>query len=78
MLKNGELITDEDSSDDAAYYFTDEEDAVSDGDATHDLSGEFSFPRNQFFATDQDDPMAVYRDKIMYNLEKQIKKASKR
>lgn len=76
ILKDGELITDEDDSDDPAYYFTD--DAVSETDETHDLSGEFSFPRNHFFTTDQDDPMAVYRDRIMYNLEKQIKKADKR
>lgn len=80
ILRNGAIITDEDeeSSDDPAYYFTDEDDAASDADATHDLSGEFNFPRNQFFATDQDDPVAVYRDKIMYNLEKKIKRADKR
>lgn len=76
VLKDGELITDEDDSDDPAYYFTDDE--VSEKDDTHDLSGEFSFPRNHFFTTDQDDPMAVYRDRIMHNLEKQIKKADKR
>ena len=75
ILKNGAIINDEDEerSDDPAYYFTDEDD-----DATHDLSGEFNFPRNKFFSTDQDDPVAVYRDKIMYNLEKKIKRADKR
>lgn len=76
VLKDGDLITDEDDSDDPAYYFTDDD--VSEKDETHDLSGEFSFPRNHFFTTDQDDPMAVYRDRIMHNLERQIKKADKR
>ncbi len=66
MLKNGELITDEGSSMMPHITSLTKEDAVSDGDATHDLRVQLS--RNQLLPW-QDDPMAVYEDKIMYNLE---------
>ncbi|KAL6929929.1 hypothetical protein ACO0SA_001335 [Hanseniaspora valbyensis] len=67
------LNVDEDSDnsdDDPAYYYSDNENDKEE----KEFEGDYNFPRNQFFATDQDDPLAIYRDKIMYSLEKKIKK----
>ncbi|XBW35122.1 hypothetical protein QEN19_000685 [Hanseniaspora menglaensis] len=63
-------ISEDESDDDPSYYYSDNE-AESDHE---ELQGEFNFPRNHFFTTDQDDPMAIYRDKIMNSLEKRIKR----
>lgn len=60
----------EDSDDDPSYYYTDDENK-SDNEV---FEGDYNFPRNHFFASDQDDPLAIYRDKIMYSLEKRLKK----
>ncbi|KAL6944520.1 hypothetical protein ACO0RG_001257 [Hanseniaspora osmophila] len=54
-----------------AEYGADQEDFS----PPHVADGDFEdFPRNQFFATDQDDPLAIHRDKVMYKLQKMINK----
>ncbi|KAH3901228.1 Iwr1p SCDLUD_002714 [Saccharomycodes ludwigii] len=56
---------------DESSYNTDYE---YDGEEEED-SSKIDFPRNQFFATDRDDPLAIHRDKIMNKLQKIIDKS---
>lgn len=63
-------VQDEQDSDDyPSYYYSDDENKSD----NEEFEGNYNFPRNHFFASDQDDPLAIYRDKIMYSLEKRLK-----
>lgn len=50
-----------------------EEDDGSDGEFEY-FEEEEEIPRNQFFPTDKDDPLAIHRDKIFHQLQKMIEK----
>lgn len=48
---------------------------ISDNEDDSDEGDDIEYPRNEFFPTDVDDPLAHHRDRIFHQLQKKINRS---